>query len=107
MDVRRGYPGDVERFRRTVRGDKEWEANVKAAVGFPLLIPPDRALGRPTSPRRGNSSSARGAVRGGVAVREFAGGAEPLPGNCCLVARQRLSPSGESRQPLNIRVPGY
>jgi hypothetical protein len=25
------------------QGDKEWEANVKAAVGFPLLIPPDRA----------------------------------------------------------------
>jgi len=30
-----------------------------------------------------------------------------LPGNWCLVARQRLSPSGEYRQSLNIRVPMY
>jgi hypothetical protein len=28
-----------------------------------------------------------------------------LAGNCCLVASQRLSPSGEYRQPVNIRVP--
>jgi len=37
----------------------------------------------------------------------FARGAEPLPGNCCLFARQRLSPSGKYRQPLNIIVPKY
>jgi hypothetical protein len=30
-----------------------------------------------------------------------------LPGNCCLVARQRLRPSGEYRQPLNIMVPRH
>src|SRR5277367_3391788 len=106
MDVRRGYPGDVERFRRTVRGDKEWEANVKAAVGFPLLIPPDRAYWADLHHRPEGADSVPSA--GGGAVREFAGGAEPLPGNCCLVARQRLSPSGESRQPVNnIRVPRY
>jgi hypothetical protein len=28
-----------------------------------------------------------------------------LPGNCCLVARQRLSPSGEYRQTPNIMAP--
>jgi hypothetical protein len=37
----------------------------------------------------------------------FAREAEPLAGNCCLVAGQRLSPSGEYRQPLNIIVPKY
>ena len=41
------------------------------------------------------------------AVRAFAQGAEPLAGNCCLVAGQWLSPSGEYRQPLNITVPRY
>jgi hypothetical protein len=30
-----------------------------------------------------------------------------LPGNCCLVARQWLSPSGEYCQPVNITVPRY
>jgi hypothetical protein len=30
-----------------------------------------------------------------------------LPGNCCLVARQRLSLSGGYRQPVNITVPRY
>ena len=39
------------------------------------------------------------------AVRVFARGAEPLAGNCCLVAGQWLSPSGEYRQPANIIVP--
>jgi hypothetical protein len=28
-----------------------------------------------------------------------------LAGNCCLVAGQRLSPSGEHRQPVNIMMP--
>jgi len=28
-----------------------------------------------------------------------------LAGNCCLVAGQRLRPSGEYRQPLNITLP--
>jgi hypothetical protein len=28
-----------------------------------------------------------------------------LAGNCCLVAGQQVSPSGEYRQPLNIMVP--
>jgi hypothetical protein len=41
------------------------------------------------------------------AVREFARGAEPLAGNCCLVAGQRPSPTGEYRQPVNITVPKY
>jgi hypothetical protein len=30
-----------------------------------------------------------------------------LAGNCCLVAGQRLSPSGGYRQPLNIMLPTY
>jgi hypothetical protein len=41
------------------------------------------------------------------AVRVFARGAEPLAGNCFLVAGQWLSPSGEYRQPFNIMVPRY
>jgi hypothetical protein len=36
------------------------------------------------------------------AVRAFARGAEPLAGNCCLVAGQRLSLSGKYSQPVNI-----
>jgi hypothetical protein len=30
-----------------------------------------------------------------------------LPGNCCLVARQRLSSSGGYRQPINITAPRH
>jgi hypothetical protein len=41
------------------------------------------------------------------AVRVFARGAEPLAGNCCLVAGQWLSLSGKYRQPVNITVPRY
>jgi len=44
--------GDVPRPVRTVRGDKEWEANCCLYVGFPLRIPPDLVT-RSTSPRRG------------------------------------------------------
>src|ERR1700733_14616557 len=93
-----------------VRGDKELEANVKAAVGFQLLIPPDRAHW----PRYITAQEVHHRLKGADqvpsarwcgAVRAFARGAEPLPGNCCLVARQRLSPSGEYRQPVNIMVP--
>jgi hypothetical protein len=40
-------------------------------------------------------------------TRHTARGAEPLAGNCCLVAGQRLSPSVGYRQPANIRVPRY
>src|ERR1700678_3032353 len=36
----------------------------------------------------------------GVAVRAFAREAEPLAGNCCLVAGHRLRPSGEYRHPF-------
>src|SRR6202021_1427576 len=43
--------GDVPRPVRTVRGDKEWEANCCLYVGFPLLIPPD-LVNRSTSPCR-------------------------------------------------------
>jgi hypothetical protein len=41
------------------------------------------------------------------AVRIFAREAEPLAGNCFLVAGQRLSLSGEYRHPVNIMVPRY
>jgi hypothetical protein len=40
-------------------------------------------------------------------VKAFAREAEPLAGNCCLVAGQQLSLSGEYRQPVNIIVPMY
>jgi hypothetical protein len=39
------------------------------------------------------------------ALRVFAREAEPLASNCFLVAGQRLRPSGEYRQPFNIRAP--
>jgi hypothetical protein len=66
-------------------GDKELEANVKAAVGFQLLIPPDRAHwpryitaqevhDYPAGADRVSSARWCGAVR------VFARGAEPLAG---------------------------
>jgi len=93
-------------------GDKELEANVKAAVGFQLLIPPDRAHwpryitaqevhDYPAGADRVSSARWCGAVR------VFARGAEPLAGNCCLVAGQRLRLSGKYRQPVNIMVPRH
>ena len=96
--------------RHKVRGDKKLDAHVKAAVGVPLLIPPDRAHWADVHHRAGGTSPLEGANRVPLArwcgaVRAFARGAEPLAGNCFLVAGPWLSPSGEYRQPVNIMVP--
>src|ERR1700679_1514555 len=56
---------DVDRFtRRTVRGDKKLDANVKAAVGVQLLIPPDRAHWADVHYRAGWASPSRGSRSG-------------------------------------------
>jgi hypothetical protein len=80
------------------------------SVGFPLLIPPDRAHWPRYITALDVHRYPAGADRVPVArwcgaVRAFAQGAEPLAGNCFPVAGQWLSPSGEYRQPLNITVP--
>ena len=68
--------GDVPRPVRTVRGDKEWEANCCLYVGFPLLIPPD-LVNRSTSPCRGTTRIAdqdaayRGSESGPIARLAF------------------------------------
>ena len=46
-------------------------------------------------------------ARGCGTVKAFAREAEPLAGNCFLVAGQRLRLSGKYRQSLNITVPMY
>src|ERR1700733_7334726 len=57
--------GNVPRPVRTVRGDKELEANCCLYVGFQLLIPPD-LVNRSTSPCRGTGY--RKLCRGGGAL---------------------------------------
>src|ERR1700678_663185 len=90
-----------------VRGDKRLDANVKAAVGVQPLIPPDRAHWpryiTAQEVHRYPAEADRVPLAGWCGtVRVLARGAEPLAGNCCLVAGQRLRLSGHCRQPLDI-----